>query len=72
MKILWLAFFLTIRNEAKTTLITIPYDEQSLNREKKTRENLFSHSQFSSHAEKAEHFLILSKRDSKPGKTASE
>ena len=44
----------------KTTLTAIPYDEQSLNREEKTRENLFSHSQFSSHAEKAEHFLILS------------
>ena len=37
------------QNEAKTTLIPIPYDEQSLNREEKIRE-FFSHSKFSSHA----------------------
>ena len=58
--------------QKKTTLVPIPYDEQSLNREEKTRENFFSHSQFSSHTEKAEHVLILSKGDSKPGGAASE
>ena len=52
-----IAFFKKKRNPAKrgkkNYLISIPYDEQSRNREEKTRENLFSHSQFPSHSEKA-------------------
>ena len=47
------------QNEAKPTLIPIPYDKQSQKREEKTRENLFSHSKFSSLDEKAEQFLFL-------------
>ena len=56
--------FLTIRNPAKwgkkNYFNSHPIRREFSEQRKKNQRKLISHSQFSSHTEKAEHFLILS------------